>query len=361
MSTPDAPSATRAPTLAPPAAASRGQRVRARLIARLAAVVAILPDRAVDVLGNAIGEAWFRLAPRRATLGRRNLERVARYLAARGLADARVTAAATDPRALEHLLRATFRHAARYYLDMARVPHQDPGGVIRRLRVETPETVDRAFGADAPLILIGMHFGAIEYPARFVVARTRGAILTPMETLADPALQAWILRTRRSVGVEIIGLRDARRALTAALAAGRTIGLVADRNVAGGALDVPFFGAPAPMPLAPALLAVETGRPLYLGAVRRLGGGRYAGRLYPVPVATEGDRRSRIKATLETMTRTMEEAIAVAPEQWWSLLAPIWPDIDPRAAAGSGHLEPAGRGGRAMDEPSTNGDREAAA
>jgi hypothetical protein len=35
----------------------------------------------------------------------------------------------------------------------------------------------------------------------------------------------------------------------------------------------------------------------------------------------------------------MEAAIAVAPEQWWSLLAPIWPDLDPRAATGTGHLE----------------------
>ena len=35
----------------------------------------------------------------------------------------------------------------------------------------------------------------------------------------------------------------------------------------------------------------------------------------------------------------MERAIAVAPEQWWSLLAPIWPDLDPRAATGTGRLE----------------------
>ncbi len=368
MSTPDAPPASAAPGAgagaapragvarsapraavlaptgaAPTGAATPGQRIRARLIALLAAGVAVLPDRAADALGDALGEAWYRVAPRRAALGRRNLERVARYLADRGLADAAVAAAATDRRALERLLRAAFRHAARYYVDMARVPHQDPGEVVERLRVETPGTVERAFGVDTPVILIGMHFGAVEYPARFAVAQTKGAILTPMETLADPALQAWIHRTRSSVGVEIIGLRDARRALAAALAAGRTVGLVADRNVAGGAFETPFFGFPAPMPLGPALLAVETGRPLYLGAVRRLGGGRYAGRLYAVPVATDGDRRTRIRATLATMTRVMEEAIAVAPEQWWSLLAPIWPDIDPRAATGSGHLERSGQ------------------
>ncbi|HET9680896.1 MAG TPA: hypothetical protein VFP19_02575, partial [Candidatus Limnocylindrales bacterium] len=260
---------------------------------------------------------------------------------ARGLADSQVAAAATDGAALDRLLRTTFRHAVRYYLDMARLPHDDPSEVEARLHIETPATVDRAFGPDAPAILVAMHFGAVEYPARFAVARSGTSIVAPMETLADPALQAWVRRTRASTGIQIIGLRDARRALAAALAAGRPVGLVADRKVAGGALETPFFGAPAPMPLGPALLAVESGRPVYLGAVRRLGGGRYGGRLYPVAVATEGDRRDRIAATMATLARTMEEAIAVAPEQWWSLLSPIWPDIDPRAATGTGRLEAA--------------------
>jgi lauroyl/myristoyl acyltransferase len=320
--------------------ATLGQRLRARGVATLADLVASLPDGLARRLADVVGELWYRLAPRRAALGRRNLERVVRYLAARGLASPPVAAAATDGGALERLLRGTFREAVRYYLDLARVPGVDLAAVERRLTVETPEAVACAFGPDAPVVLVGMHFGAVEYPARFVVARTRTPIVAPMETLGDPALQAWVRRTRASTGVEIIGLRDARRALHAALKAGRFVGIVADRRVAGGAIEVPFFGSPSPMPLGPALLAVETGRPIYLGAVRRTAGGRYAGRLYRVPVASEGDRRARVTATMEHLARVMEEAIAVAPEQWWSLLSPLWPDLDPRAAKGTGSLEP---------------------
>jgi KDO2-lipid IV(A) lauroyltransferase len=320
--------------------ATLGQRLRATLVAGLAELVAVLPERLVEALADAVGELWYRLAPRRAALGRRNLERVVRHLAARGLATARVAAAATDGAVLERLLRATFREAVRYYLDLARLPHVPPADVERNLIVETPESVTQAFGLDAPAVLVAMHFGAVEYPGRFAAARTSGRIVAPMETLGDPALQAWMLRTRASAGIEIVPLRDARRTLLAALREGRPVGLVADRRVAGGAADVTFFGAPSPMPVGPALVAVETGRPIYLGAVRRLGGGRYAGRLYPVPVATEGDRRGRVEATMATLARAMEEAIAVAPEQWASLLAPLWPDLDPRAATGTGHLEP---------------------
>lgn len=323
-------------------AASPGQRLRAWFVASAARVLAALPRGPVDALADAAGELWYRLSPARAALARRNLERVARHLAACDLGGARIAAAATDGAALERLLRATFRQTVRYYLDMARLPYDDPTEVDARLLVETPQAVERAFGPDEPAILVGMHFGAVEYPGRFVAARSGRPVLTPMETLANPALQAWVYRTRSSVGVDIIGLRGARRAMASALAAGRPVGIVADRHVAGGTIDVPFFGTPAPLPFGPAMLAVETGRPIYLGAVRRLGRGRYAGGLYPVPVAATGDRRARIRATMATLAGAMEEAIAVAPEQWWSLLSPIWPDLDPRATAGTGRLEPEG-------------------
>jgi KDO2-lipid IV(A) lauroyltransferase len=314
------------------------QRVRVRLIAAGARLIAALPDRPVDGLADLLGEAWYRLDRERASLGRRNLQRVVRYLAARNLGGRRVATAAVDGAALERMLRAAFRQTVRYYLDMARLPSQDPADVDRLLTVETPDVVDRAFGPDKPAIVVAMHFGAVEWPALFAVARG-GPLLTPMETLGDPALQEWIRRTRGSVGVRIVGLREARHALFQALGQGMAVGLVADRHVAGGAVTVPFFGAPAPMPPGPSFLAVETGRPLYLAAVRRVGGGRYAGGMEPVPTATEGERRERIVATAASIALAMERAIAVAPEQWWSLLAPVWPDIDPRATEGSGHLE----------------------
>jgi phosphatidylinositol dimannoside acyltransferase len=316
------------------------QRARAALVEWLSRGLAHVPERLLDGLAGLVGELWYRVSPGRASLGRRNLQRVVGYLVANGLADRRVMAASKDSGALERLLRRTFGETVRYYADVARLPYQDPKAVHGRLALETPETIDRAFGADTPLILVAMHFGAIEYPAVFAVERTGRSILTPMETLADPALQAWMRRSRGAVGVEIVGLREARRALFKALADGQSVGLVADRHVAGGSVDVPFFGTSAPLPVGPALLAVETGRPMYVGAVRRLGGGRYGGRMYEVPAAAAGDRRERIHATTAAMAQVMERAIAMAPEQWWALLAPIWPDLDSRAIEGTGRLEP---------------------
>src|SRR6266550_3839895 len=148
-----------------------------------------------------------------------------------------------------------------------------------------------------------------------------------METLGDPALQRWFERTRGVFRVHIVGLAAARRELLAALRRGEIVGIVADRDITGGGIEVPLFGAPAPLPIGPALIAIETGAPLYAVGVRRLPDRRVAGRLLSVPVALEGTRRERIAATLAAMAIAFESLIADAPEQWSAVFFPIWPDL----------------------------------
>ena len=320
--------------------ATLGQRFRAGIVAALSRLVCFLPEGPVDAIGDRIGDAWLRLAPGRASLARRNLQRVVRYLAERELGGPEIAAAASDGAALERLLHATFRQTVRYYLDVARLPGRHPADVDARLQIETPDAVSRAFGPDAPVLLAAMHYGEIEFPAMLAASRTGRPVMAPMETIDDPALQDWIRRTRSATGVQPVPLRDARRSLLNALADGQTVGLLADRNVAGGVIDVSFFGSIAPLPMGPALLAVESRRPIYLAAIRRTGGRHYLGGLYPVAVASEGRRRERVEATMRNLATAMEAAIALAPEQWWGLLSPIWPDLDPRALVGTGRLEP---------------------
>jgi phosphatidylinositol dimannoside acyltransferase len=176
-----------------------------------------------------------------------------------------------------------------------------------------------------------------------------------METVDDAPLQGWFEETRGSLGVRIVGLREARRALQAALREDGYVGIVADRDIAGGGIDVPFFGAPAPFPIGPALLATETGARIAAVGVRRLPDGRYAGRLIPVTVASDGNRRERIAATLAGLAAAFEDLISDAPEQWSGAFFPIWPDLavdgegaattqpDGTGAAGSGAARAAAR------------------
>jgi KDO2-lipid IV(A) lauroyltransferase len=192
--------------------------------------------------------------------------------------------------------------------------------------IETPETVEEAF-AGGPVIFVSAHLGPIELPGLYLANRSGRTFVAPMETVDDPPLQAWFERTRGRLGVQIVGLRAARRALLAAVRAGDPIGIVADRDIAGGGIEVPLFGSPAPLPIGPALIAIETGAPVFAVGVRRLPDRRVAGRLLAVPVATEGTRRERIAATLAATAAAFESLITDAPDQWSAVFFPIWPDL----------------------------------
>lgn len=304
-----------------------GAWLRGRSLLGVSWLVCRLPERPLVALAELAGDVWYRATPDRAARARRNLGRVVTQLAADDRGTLLTRAAARDPRALERMVRLAYRHAARYYLEVARTPAIGPDDLERRVTIETPELVEAAFTPGRASIFVGLHFGAIELPALYLATRVGGAV-APMETIDDPTIQAWMVRTRGAAGVRIVGLREARRELTAALAAGTSVGLVGDRDLTGGGTRAELFGAPADLPLGPALLAVESGAPLYVAGVRRDGIGRYTGRVEPVAVPMEGTRRERVTAVTAGIARAFERVIEDAPEQWWAVFFPIWPDLE---------------------------------
>ena len=95
---------------------------------------------------------------------------------------------------------------------------------------------------------------------------------------------------------------------------------------AAAARAVELFGAPARLPLGPAVLAVETGAPLYLvGHARATGRGRWLGahRATRARDRVDGPRASATCAlSSRPQARAFERIVADAPEQWWTLLLP---------------------------------------
>ena len=310
-------------------------RRRPPRIVLLDALVWLAPrvPRGLLVAGASLaGEIRYRVDRRAAAQARRNFQRVATWLAAEDLGPPSARAAARNRRALERLVRAAFRHHARYYLEMVLAPSLTPRELDRRLTIANPALTADALRPNHAAIVVGLHFGAIELPALLVHRLTGTDTVTPMEDLADPELQAWIARTRGSVGMHIVGLPNARRELAAALRRGETVGLVADRDVTGNGVPVDLFGAPARLPIGPALLALEFDVPVYVGAVRRSGVGSYRGELIALDPPPPGTRREQVRAILDAEARAFERLIAIAPEQWWAAFSPIWPDLEGRAA-----------------------------
>ena len=67
--------------------------------------------------------------------------------------------------------------------------------------------------------------------------------------------------------------------------------------------------------------------------VRRAGDGRFRGKIVPIDVPAEGTRRERVTTTMTRLATAFEELIADAPDQWWAVFFPIWPDLEAEAAA----------------------------
>jgi lauroyl/myristoyl acyltransferase len=312
-------------------AGTRLQRLRATGLAAASWVACRLPEGPLISLADAAADLSYRRSPEKVAQARRNLRRIVEYLVANGSVEPRIVAAASDPKRLETLVRAAFRHHARYYLEVMRAPALDDR-VFDRIEVENPDLVEAVLSADQSALFVTAHLGPIELPAVFLAKRTGRRVTAPMETLGDPALQRWFERTRGVFGVHIVGLREARRELLAALRRGEIVGIVADRDITGGGIEVPLFGWPAPLPAGPALLLTEIDVPFRAAGIWRTGRGRYRGRLIEIPVAREGSRRERMVGTLTNEARAFEELISQAPEQWTAVFFPIWPDLETAAA-----------------------------
>ena len=305
--------------------------LRGRVLLMASWIACRLPERSLFRIAGLAGDWWYRLKPGRAAQARRNLRRVCTALAASGRGSPAVRAAATDPEALERLVRSAFRHAARYYVEVARNPAVTREWLDERLTLEDPSVLATAVIPGNASVFVGLHFGSVELASLFMAFRV-GETVVPMETLDDPGLQAYFERTRGRAGVRLVGLREARRELLGALRRGVPVGLVGDRDLTGGGIPIELFGAPTIMPMGPAMLAVESDVPTFALTVRRVARGQYRGRVIPIDIPSEGSRRQRVTLTMDRFAGAFETLIADAPDQWWAVFFPIWPDLEGEAA-----------------------------
>ena len=163
-----------------------------------------------------------------------------------------------------------------------------------------------------PVVIAGLHFGAIELPVVLLAHLVGHRVTAPMEAVSDPGVQRWFVTTRSRVGVDIVPLQDARRAMLRALRRGESVGMVIDRDLTHTGIPVPFFGVDTPMSPGPALLAIEARVPVYAASARRLKGGRYAAKLIEVPIPVDGTRRERVVA----LTREHRGGLRDDPRRW---------------------------------------------
>jgi phosphatidylinositol dimannoside acyltransferase len=276
-------------------------------------VARLLPRRVAYGLADLIGYAWYRLAPARRTLVAANLARVSAAIGR-----------PTSGRAFQRLVRQAFVEHARYYLELLRIPHASIEEVGAMVSVDEWEHWEPVLRQGA--VVATLHFGNPEPYGSLLAARGLHATV-PVEEIRPRVLYEFLFARRASGrGVTMVPLSKARRALVDELNAGGIAGVVADRNLSGKGHPTPFFGARSDLPTGPATLALISGRPLVVAACRRVGPEHFRAKAWLIEADLSGDRRADVATLTAAMARRMEEAISVAPEQWFAAFQPIWHD-----------------------------------
>jgi lauroyl/myristoyl acyltransferase len=273
---------------------------------RLAAGLGWLPRRARLGLARAIGRLAPRFMPAEHAVIRRTLERVT----------------GATGRRLEALATATFTDFAMCFSDLVstnRRPAEELSGHVAG--IEGAERVGRL--ARTGFISLTAHVGNWELAGRLLAGRTGRPTHVVVADGEARALEPWV---RRNGG----GVRFVPRArptvslqLHAALRRGEVVAVQGDRALGTrGDVLVPFFGAPAPFPVGPFVLARAVGVPV-VPAFCVLGPGhRYTVHVAePLSVSrgAEEDAAGRWVAVLERVVRER-------PTQWFNFFD-VWSPV----------------------------------
>lgn len=292
-----------------PAGVAPRYRIEFWALRALSWVVLVLPERVALGLGSVLG--W--------SLG--SLLRVRR-----GDVDRHLRIAFPDRESAwrRRVARGSYRHFAREAVMTIRLPQMRREEIVERTEVVGFEALNDAIARGGGAILISGHLGNWEVAAAAMAARG-----VPMDVAAhlqkNPLFYRHLVGLRNRLGLTVIVKNEAFRLVPRALANGRVVALIADQNIRKRGVFVDFFGEEAATAKGPALFALRSGAPMFLGVALREPGypskpgypSRYRVIIEPIP-APEGARgEASIRELTQKHVSGLEALIREAPEQYF--------------------------------------------
>lgn len=238
----------------------------------------------------------------------------------------RVVGPGVSEAALEKLVTDAFNSYARYWVAGARLTSMQPEEILESFSIDGFEHVEGEVENNRGLILALPHLGIWDLGGAWLTLKGC-PMTTVVEALEPPDLFDWFRAQREQLGLTIheLGPGTSGRLVTA-LRAGRLVGLVADRDIAGNGVEVEFFGERTTLPGGPAALALRTGACLFPSIVYQSRGLRGHGVILPaLEIKRSGDLRADVSRVTQMLAHAFEGLIRRAPSQW-HLFQPNWPD-----------------------------------
>ena len=234
---------------------------------------------------------------------------------------------------LRALSRQAMRSYARYWLEIFRLPVMS----VDRICAGMQETghVEEMIGhlkAGRGVVVPLPHMGNWDQAAVWVINRGAESFTTVMERLEPASVYERFFAFREGLGMEVLpasGGASPFGVLARRLRQGKLVALPSDRDVAGGGVEVDFFGERALMMGGSAALAVQTGAAL-MPATLWFDDDGWGVHIYEeIPVPAEGDRWQKATAMTQEVARRFEQGIREHPADWHMLQRVFVSDLDP--------------------------------
>ena len=239
-----------------------------------------------------------------------------------------------DPR-LRPLSLRTMKSYMRYYCETFMLPRWTDEQLLGRVRAENSEPVLAAMKSGG-VVLSLPHLANWDWAGAWA-ARYFGSLCTVAERLRPEGVFQKFLKTRQDRGITLMPLTGdggTYEFLREHVNQGRLVALLGDRDVAKSGMSNEFFGHRASLPIGAALLALDTGRPLFTCAPW------YDGENLVISFDTEvifdrtpvlgRERLRRAQEITKQIASNFEVHIRSHPDNWHQL-QPIWPDLDAKA------------------------------
>ena len=204
-------------------------------------------------------------------------------------------------------------------------PRPRPINLDEPLRDDLAVALREGHGA----VVVTGHFGNWDIAAKTLHEYGR-PINVVMAREVNASTHEYVRQARERVGVRVIYSDTSVFSslnMIRALQRNEVVAIQLDRALgAGGTRLVPFFGAPAPFPSGPFVLARLARAPLIPVFIPRLGTRHYAIRVCGrFQLAREARDNRALDRVMADVVRTFEAVVREFPYQWFQF-APFWPD-----------------------------------
>jgi KDO2-lipid IV(A) lauroyltransferase len=241
----------------------------------------------------------------------------------------------SDPRIRPLSLRA-MQSYMRYYCETFMLSRWTDEQIFGMVRTEDSEPVMKAV-KNGGVVLALPHLGNWDWAGAWA-AHSFGSLCTVAERLRPEGVFQKFLKARTDRGLTLMPLSGdggTYEYLRDHVNQGRVVALLSDRDVAKSGMSNEFFGHRASLPIGAALLAIDTGRPLFTCAPW------YDGENLVISFDQEvvfdrspvqgRDRVRRAQEVTKLIVTNFEKHIKAHPENWHQL-QPIWPDLIAQSA-----------------------------